>query len=159
MEIVYLETTISSYLVARPSRDLVLAAHQELTREWWETERGRYHCIVSAEVLREASMGDAEMSRQRLTMMTGMPVVAITPQIERMAVQFLETGALPAEMRSDALHLAAASLAGADYLLTWNCRHLANAQILRRLEGEAKRLGWELPKVCTPLELVGGSPP
>lgn len=104
-------------------------------------------------------MGDTEMSRQRLAVMAGMPVVAISSQIESMAAQLLESRALPAEMRSDALHLAAASLAGADYLLTWNCRHLANAQILRRLEREAKRVGWELPKVCTPLELVGGSTP
>jgi len=109
MEIVYLETTISSYLVAHPSRDLILAAHQELTREWWEAERGRYPCFVSAEVLHEASMGDAEMSRQRLAVMAGLPVVAITSQIESMAAQFLESVALPAEMRSDALHLAAAS--------------------------------------------------
>lgn len=76
--------------------------------------------------------------------------------VEEMAAAFMATGALPATMRPDALHLAAATISGSDYLLTWNCRHLANAHVLRRVQREAQRQGWHLPGVCTPLELLGG---
>lgn len=154
-EIVYVETTIVSYLVARPSRDLILSAHQQLTREWWENERGKYRCIASEEVVREAMQGDQEMARARIKALEDILVVGITGEVEAMAATFMATGALPPTMRPDATHLAAATLSGADYLLTWNCRHLANAHVLRRLQREAERRGWMLPGVCTPLELMG----
>jgi hypothetical protein len=159
MEVVYIETTIVSYLVARSSRDLVLAAHQQVTRDWWDTERMNYQCVISTEVLREAAAGDVEMSRLRLAALDEMEVIRATPEIDDLASAFLNTGALPASMRSDAVHLAAATLAGADYLLTWNCRHLANAHVLKRLHREAGRQGWTLPDVCTPLELMKDSDP
>jgi hypothetical protein len=159
METVYIETTIVSYLVARPSRDLVLAAHQQLTRDWWQNERLNYQCVTSEEVIREAAQGEAVMSRARLEAMDGIPVIPITAEVETRASTFLNTGAVPATMRPDATHLAAAVQAGADYLLTWNCRHLANAHVLRRLRKEAERRGWSLPEVCTPLELMGDSAP
>jgi predicted nucleic acid-binding protein len=154
METVYIETTIVSYLVARPSRDLVLSAHQQTTREWWESERQRYRCVTSEEVLREASRGEAEMVLARLNKLAGMALIPMDDAIERLATSFLATKALPASMRSDAVHLATATHGRTDYLLTWNCTHLANAAILRHLESEARRQGWDLPKVCTPLELI-----
>ena len=157
METVYIETTIVSYLVARPSRDLVLAAHQQLTRDWWQNERVNYQCMISTEVLREAEQGEAEMSRLRLEALEGVEIIRATPEIDALAAAFLNTGALPQAMRSDAVHLAAATLSGADYLLTWNCRHLANAHVVKRLHKEAERRGWELPTVCTPLEMMGNS--
>jgi hypothetical protein len=157
VEAVYIETTIFSYLVAKPSRDLLLAAHQQVTREWWATKRAQYQCLSSEEVLREAGQGDAEMSKSRLEAMKDMPLITISREVEALASLFLSTGALPSGMRPDAVHLAAATVSGADYLLTWNCRHLANAQILRRLRKEADRRGWSLPDVCTPLELMGNS--
>src|SRR5947209_14249145 len=118
METVYIETTIVSYLVARPSRDLVLAAHQELTREWWESERQKYRCVTSDEVLREASRGEAEMVLARLHKLDRMPLIPMDDAIERLATSFLATKALPASMRSDAVHLAMATLSRTDYLLT-----------------------------------------
>ena len=99
------------------------------------------------------------MSRLRLAALDEMEVIRTTPEIDELASAFLNTGALPASMRSDAVHLAAATLAGADYLLTWNCRHLANAHVLKRLHREAGRQGWTLPDVCTPLELMKDSDP
>jgi hypothetical protein len=152
-EIVYIETTIVSYLVARPSRDLVLAAHQQVTRDWWQEERPMYECVTSEETVREAAQGDAAMVQSRLQALEGMFVIGISSEIESLAATFLSTGALPATMRPDATHLAAATLARADYLLTWNCKHLANAHVLRRLRKEAEKRGWKLPEVCTPLEL------
>jgi len=158
-EIAYIETTIVSYLVARPSRDLVLSAHQQVTREWWENERVNYHCIASEEVVREAMLGDTGMAQARIKLLDEVQIVGITAEVEAMAATFMATGALPPTMRPDATHLAAATLSGADYLLTWNCRHLANAHVLRRLQKEAERRGWQLPGVCTPLELMGECEP
>lgn len=158
-EIAYIETTIVSYLVARPSRDLVLSAHQQVTREWWENERVNYHCIASEEVAREAMLGDTGMAQARIKVLEEVQIVGITAEVEAMAATFMATGALPPTMRPDATHLAAATLSGADYLLTWNCRHLANAHVLRRLQKEAERRGWPLPGVCTPLELMGDCEP
>jgi len=158
-EIAYIETTIVSYLVARPSRDLVLSAHQQVTREWWENERVNYHCIASEEVAREAMLGDTGMAQARIKVLEEVQIVGITAEVEAMAATFMATGALPLTMRPDATHLAAATLSGADYLLTWNCRHLANAHVLRRLQKEAERRGWPLPGVCTPLELMGDCEP
>jgi len=156
-EIVYIETTIVSYLVSRPSRDLVLSAQQQLTRDWWDEERRKYACITSEAVLREAMQGDREMALARLKALEGIQVIRVTEEVEAMASRIMATGALPQTMRPDATHLAAATLSGADYLLTWNCRHLANAHVLRRLHREAGRQNWRLPGVCTPLELMGDS--
>jgi hypothetical protein len=154
-EIVYIETTIVSYLVARSSRDLVLSAHQQVTREWWEFERAKYRCIASEEVVREAVQGEREMAQARIKALEEVEIIRITAEVEAMAATYMATGALPPTMRPDATHLAAATLSGADYLLTWNCRHLANAHVLRRLQKEAERRGWQLPGVCTPMELMG----
>ena len=158
MEIVYIETTIVSHLVANPSRDLVTAGQQQATRDWWRLRRPLFQCVTSDETLAESARGDARQARLRLDALAEMPALPISMEAEKLAVEFLRTGALPAAARSDAVHLAVASIARTDYLLTWNCRHLANAQILRRLEREAATAGWELPRVCTPLELMGDSP-
>jgi hypothetical protein len=155
MDTVYIETTIVSYLVAEPSRDLLVAAHQQANREWWQDRRQEFVCLCSPEVIREASLGDAEQVARRLAVLATLPQVLLTEQGESMARVFLATGALPPVAQSDALHLAIATTAEADFLMTWNFRHLANAPILRRLEQEAVRRGWRLPTVCTPLELMG----
>jgi len=157
MEIVYLETSFISLLMGNPSRDLVTAANQQITRDWWRLRRQQFFCVASSEVVREASQGDPEEVRKRLEVLRELTVLRLTPEAESLARALLATGALPARAQADAAHLAIAAAAKTDYLLTWNCRHLANAQILRRLEAEASRLGWRLPKVCTPLELMGDS--
>lgn len=155
METVYIETTVVSLLVANPSRDLIIAANQQATRDWWRLRRGDFLCIASPEVLREAGRGDPEQARRRLEVLRKLSAVAVTPEAEGLAEAFVATGALPPLAQSDAAHLAIATVAHADYLLTWNCRHLANGQILRRLSAEAARRGWPLPTVCTPPELMG----
>ena len=157
MEIIYLETSFISLLVANPSRDLVTAANQQSTRDWWRLRRGEFLCVVSSEVVREASQGDPQEARKRLEAMSELSVLQLTAEAERLTRALLATGTLPPRAQTDAAHLAIAAAGKADYLLTWNCRHLANAQMLRRLEAEAKRAGWKLPKVCTPPELMGDS--
>ncbi len=158
METVYIETSVVSLLVANPSRDAIIAGQQQATRDWWQLRRDGFACITSDETRVEVARGDAEQARRRLATLAGLPSVPITPEVENLAAEFLRTGALPAAARSDAIHLAVATLVHADYLLPWNCRHLANAQILRRLEREATRFGWDLPTVCTPLALMGDLP-
>ena len=134
METVYIETTIVSYLAANPSREAILAAHQQLTRQWWQDQRPAYHCLVSGETLTEAARGDVEQARLRLEALQGLPVLPITAEVETLADAVLQSGSLPAAARSDAIHVAAATLAGVDFLLTWNCRHLANPHLQKQLQ-------------------------
>jgi len=154
METVYIETTVVSYLVANRSAEPEVAARQELTRKWWEHRRPWFACYISEEVVEEASLGDAEQVRRRLAALQGLERLAITPDVADLAAAFLETGAMPRKAAQDAVHLAVASCARMDFLLTWNFRHLANAQILRRLHREAERKAWKLPEVCTPTQLM-----
>jgi hypothetical protein len=154
METIYIETTIVSYLVANPSRDSILAAHQKLTRQWWQEGRLRYKCVTSEEVLREASLGDAEMSRRRAGALAGMTVFLVEDQARVLARGLLAEKLLPPAAASDALHAAVASLNQVNILLTWNCRHLANPHLLGRLRELMARRGLTLPEICTPIELA-----
>ena len=155
METVYIETTIVSFLVANPSRDAILAAHQQLTRQWWQNQRPAYQCLVSDETLTEAARGDAEQARLRLAALQSLPTLPITPEVEHLADAILQSGSLPATARSDAIHVAAATLAGVDFLLTWNCRHLANPHLQKQLRALMTAHGLTLPEICTPIELGG----
>ncbi len=156
METVYLETTIVSYLVARPSRDLIVAGHQQLTREWWDHRRSNFDSFISQLVLDEAAAGEGEQAALRLRALHGLPLLTISPEVERLAGEFVQR-VLPPSAARDAVHLAAAVANKLDYLLTWNCAHLANAQILKRLDPVAEAAGFKLPRVCTPEELMGMS--
>jgi predicted nucleic acid-binding protein len=155
METVYLETTIFSYLVARPSRDVVVAGHQQTTADWWAKRRHEFICVVSDFLVTEISRGDAAPSGARLRLAAGLPRLQTTPEVLRLAGQFVAAGALPHNAQADALHLALAVAGGVNYLLTWNCAHLANAQLVGRMQEVASRAGWRLPAICTPDELMG----
>jgi hypothetical protein len=156
METVYIETTVVSYLVSRPGQDVIVAAHQQLTREWWQRRRRLFGCFISDAVLDEVGEGDPEQAALRLQALDGIPKLTATAEAERLAAAFL-AGALPAKAAGDAAHLAIATVGKVKYVLTWNCTHLANAQLLDRLEPIAARAGFKLPRVCTPEELMGVS--
>ena len=151
---VYLETTIPSYLAARPSRDLVTAAHQQLTLEWWQSRRSSFQLYASELVLQEVTSGDAELARRRLEYLAGIPSLAITPPAQSLASALLVAGLLPAKAAADALHIGIAAVHGIDYILTWNIRHLANATMRRRIEEAGRAAGWAVPVLCTPEELM-----
>jgi len=157
MEVVYLETSFISLLVGNPSRDLITAANQQTTRDWWRLRRDQFVCGASSEVVREAGDGDPQEALKRQGILAQFTILPFSSEADRIMKALLATRALPPKAQADAAHLAIAAAATVDYLLTWNCRHLANAQILTRLEQEARRLGWRLPKVCTPAELMGDS--
>ncbi len=155
MESVYLETTFISYLAARPSRDLLVAAHQQATQDWWTDRHSEFECFVSQVVLDEASVGDAIEVEKRLAVLGDLPVLEITQEVESLSQAILSSGVIPPRAVRDAAHIAVATVNEIDYLLTWNCKHLANAQIARRISLVGERVGRRMPIICTPEELMG----
>src|SRR6267142_1229215 len=138
---VYIETTIPSYLVARPSRDLVIAAHQQLTRDWWESRGPAFDLYVSEPVLEEAAAGDMFMAKKRLDLLADIRVLALTTGILKLAESLVAEGPIPPKAAGDALHIAIATAYDCQYLLTWNCRHIANAEIQRAARLVVRRHG------------------
>jgi len=155
METVYLETSFISYLVARPSGDLVVAAHQKTSQDWWSGRRQQFSCYVSQVVIDEASAGDPVEAQRRLAVITSLAALTITPGGEALTQAILSSGVLPPFAARDAAHVAVAAFHGVDYLLTWNCKHLANAQIMRKIESVCRASGYRMPIICTPDELMG----
>jgi len=154
-ETVYIETSILGYLTARPSRDLVVAANIEITREWWDTRRNDFQLYSSQAVVKETSQGDAAISSQRLEIIRNLALLDLNQSVLALGEQCLGRSSLPAKADVDAIHIAAATVYGMDYLLTWNCKHIANAQIQRKLAEISLDFGYELPILCTPYELLG----
>jgi len=155
-ETVYIETSILGYLTARPSRDIVVAANIEITREWWDTRRSDFQLYSSQVVVKETSQGDAAIASQRLEILRSFSLLDLSQSVLDLAEQFLGRSNLPSKADVDAVHIAAATVHGMDYLLTWNCKHIANAQIQRKLAEISLDFGYELPILCTPYELLGG---
>lgn len=154
---VYIETSVVSYRVSRPSRDLLASAHQQVTREWWDEQLSGYEAFISDIVIQEIQLGDSAAAGERLELVSRFPVLALTTEAERLAGLYLREMPLPAKAIRDALHMAIASLNGMDYLVTWNCRHIAHGRIKRRLLDLNMREGIESPVICTPEELGGES--
>ena len=150
---VYVETTIVSYLVARRTRDVIVGAHQELTRRWWR-QRRRFEMFASPLVIEEASRGDAVARRKRLRLLRDLALLEVNDDSRVVGRQLLVKGPLPAQAAVDALHIALAAMHGMEYLVTWNCRHIANAWMRSRIEQVIRDLGYEPPILCTPEELL-----
>lgn len=153
---VYLETTIASYLTAWPSRDLVTAAHQQITREWWQKRRSDFDLFISQIVLREAGAGDPDAAAQRLQSLQDIPVLEERDEAVELAATLVGAIPLPKKAELDALHIALAVVHGMDYLLTWNCTHIANAALRHQIEAICHTRGYETPVICTPEELLEG---
>jgi len=152
---VYVETTVISYLCARRSRDLVHAAHQEVTWEWWETRRQDFALFVSPVVLREISAGDPIAAARRLEFIEGIDVLNVTDEAIELADALVAEGALPPNAADDAFHIALAAVHGMDYLITWNCKHLANMEIADAVGRVIEDRGFDPPRICVPEELMG----
>jgi predicted nucleic acid-binding protein len=152
---VYLETTIPSYLTSRPSRDLIIAGHQQVTREWWEKRRGAFRLYISQLVVDEATAGDLGAARERLKALQDLPLLDITPEVTELAIGILASGKIPRKAATDAAHIAVAAVHGMDFLVTWNCVHIANAAIAKALASICRDHACECPVICTPEELMG----
>jgi predicted nucleic acid-binding protein len=155
-ERVYIETSVVSYLTSRMSRDLVMAARQELTRQWWAERACSFDLFVSELVLSEARLGDSVAAQARLEALVAFPVLSTSAEAVILAEAILSDGAFPKEAGADALHIAIAAANGVDYLLTWNCKHLANASHRYRVERVVEAAGFVCPVICTPDELMEG---
>jgi predicted nucleic acid-binding protein len=152
---VYIETTIVSYLTARPARTIVAAARQQITTDWWEQRRHIFDLFSSEVVVREASRGDTEAARRRLNVLRILPLLAVDQRVTEIAAILVEHGLIPAVAADDALHIVLCVVHGMDYLLTWNCAHIANAQIQAPMAKVVAQVGYVLPTICTPDELFG----
>jgi hypothetical protein len=150
---VYLETSVVSYLVARRSRDLIVAGRQQITIDWWEQEREKFELYVSEAVVEEAQAGDPTEIIKRSSIISGLPNLKITLEAERLSKLLLKTGTLPAKAAIDTLHIATATVHEMDYLLTWNLKHIANAQVRKMVARIFQAEGYESPEICTPEEL------
>jgi predicted nucleic acid-binding protein len=133
---------------------VVAAARQLLTRKWWETERPNYELVTSQYVLDEAADGDAEVASVRLAALAGVPLLPVENSILSIADEILRKAILPRSASVDALHIAMVAHHQVDYLLTWNCSHIANAKILPMVFDVLDGRGLPRPIICTPEELL-----
>ncbi|NIR52465.1 type II toxin-antitoxin system VapC family toxin [candidate division KSB1 bacterium] len=154
-ETVYIETSVVSYYTSNPSRDLVIAARQEITRQKWPEILKSFELHISALVIQEAEQGDAEASEKRLAAISKMPVLPISDEAESLASLLIGNGPIPEQYPEDALHIAVATINGMDYLLTWNFTHINNAQMKAKIISVVEAEGYQCPTICSPEELLG----
>ncbi len=150
----YLDTSVISYVTNRLSRDIVTLAHQQLTRDWWERRRQNFELHVSELVVFEAGRGDADAAGARLDLIRGLPVLRVNDTARSLAESIFRATALPDKAAADALHIALSAVNGMDFLLTWNCTHIANGVVLKVVNAVCRDSGYEPPTVCTPEELM-----
>ncbi len=153
-ESIYVETSIFGYLTARSTTNLILAANMKVTQDWWENNSHYFDIYASDLVEDEAAKGDKEIANLRLNFLKPLTYLNITEEAVELANEFLLQSNLPPKANNDALHIALATVYGLDYLLTWNCKHMANAQIQKKLSQISQGLGYDLPVICTPYELM-----
>jgi hypothetical protein len=151
---VYIETSIISYLTARPSPSLFTAGCQQITRDWWDDRRDRFDLFTSEIVLLEARSGDSDAVARRLEVLQGIAELVLTDRAEELARALVAQKAIPAKAQADALHVAVAAVHRMDYLLTWNCRHINNPEIKPAVRRVCESVGIACPEICTPLEIV-----
>lgn len=154
MPTVYLETTIPSYLAAYPSRDLVIAGHQQITHEWWRTARDRFDLYVSEAVLHEIRAGDSDAAARRQTFVEGLPILAMNEDVRALVRAYAARLGLVGRGRADLPHFAFAVAYEVDYLVTWNCTHIANGEMMRRLLTANEELNRYTPLIVTPEEIL-----
>jgi hypothetical protein len=152
---VYIETTIVSYLTSWPSRHIVRMSHELLTREWWNTAPDRFELCSSELVHQEAARGDPSAASERLKALIGIELLSINPEVYDLARHLATVLALPRRAEADAVHLAVTAVHGVSFLLTWNCRHLANATMADRIEETCEKHGYKSPRIVTPEQLMG----
>jgi len=153
MASVYLETTIPSYLTAWRSPELVMAARQQLTREWWDTRRQDFQLVISQLVIDEARAGDATAAARRLEVLEGITLLEFGDDANTLSKLLIRELSLPARAESDAVQIALAVVNGIDYLLTWNCTHIANAALRPKIEVACRAMSYRMPVICTPEQL------
>jgi predicted nucleic acid-binding protein len=151
---VYVETSVISYLAARPNRDLIIAANQQVTQEWWREKRPAFDLFVSQLVLQEVGIGDPDAIERRRNALKEVQILALNEDAISLARQLVARGAIPPQAIEDALHVAIAAVNGMNYLVTWNYKHIANAAMRAGIEMVCREAGFEPPVICSLLELM-----
>ncbi len=157
MQSVYIETSVISYLANRPSHDLLTAACQQATQDWWEEHRARYELFTSQLVVAEARAGNPEAAKKRLGYLQGIPELQITGEVRDLAKILVQQEALPSRAEADALHIAVAAVHCIDLLMTWNCRHINNPVMKPVVRSVCAAAGYSCPEICTPIEILEAS--
>jgi predicted nucleic acid-binding protein len=151
---VYIETSVVSYLTARPSRDLIVAGHQQVTADWWAEVLPSVAAFVSELVLEEAAKGDENAAAQRLARIEVFPVLEAVGEVDGLAREYASALQLPDKALADAYHMALATWHGMDYVVSWNCTHIASGRVQKVLLGVNNGMGFQTPILCTPEELM-----
>ena len=151
---VYIESSIISYVTAKTSKDKIVAEHQQLTKEWWNNSRNSFDCYISQFVIDEIRKGDIEASSKRLALIDNIPLLDYVEEIDELALKYVELLNIPERSRTDAFHLATTVWFEIEYLLSWNCKHIANAVVSYKLREYNKTNSLYVPILCTPFELL-----
>jgi predicted nucleic acid-binding protein len=151
---VYVETTVISYLTARPSRDLIIAAHQQITHEWWEMALPHFEVFVSPIVLDEISRGDEQAAKLRLEKVSSFPLLEVLPEVRNLAESYFSAIEIPEKARADSYHLALTTWHGMDFMISWNCTHIVSGRVKKIIEEINSVYGIRTPLICTPEELM-----
>lgn len=151
---VYLETTIPSLLTARPSKDVRIAGMQASTHQWWSKQRRHFELYCSPIVIVEARLGDEEMAAARMKVLSEVMTLEVTDDALDLAEKLVRKMSLPTQKRNDAVHIAVAATANIAYLLTWNCKHIANVDMITKVESLCEQAGYRCPTICTTEELL-----
>ena len=153
---VYIETSIPSYLTARSSNDIRAMANQNTTIEWWENRRSEFEVFISEFVIAESAQGNPEASTRRIESIRDIPELEVSEDVKILAKALIVEGPIPEKSEIGAYHIAVATVNGMDYLLTWNCTHIANAVMRPKVESVCRSHGYEPPIICTPKRTDGG---
>jgi predicted nucleic acid-binding protein len=151
---VYIESTVISYYTARRSRDIIVAAHQEITLVWWENVLPQLHPFISQIVFDEIERGDKSAADRRLKKVKDFDILEVKQEIVILADEYYKVLDIPQKARNDSFHLAIAVYHGLDYLVTWNCTHIAAGRVRSIIESLNHEKGYMTPVICTPEELM-----
>jgi hypothetical protein len=150
---VYVETSVIGYLTSWPSGDLIVAARQKITRDWWRDAPGRFELVVSEAVVREANVGDAKAIEDRMSAIRGLAILPPSQETKELVDVLLAQGAVPISEPEDAAHIAFAAVNGIEYLVSWNLKHIVNAAMRKKINSVCEAAGYVPPLICTPEEL------
>ena len=151
---VYVETTVVSYLVARPSHDTTLASRQQATRQLWEEHFDNFDFIISNVVVSEVREGDPIAAQRRLEVLANLTVLDMSPEANTLAQNLMDAGAVPENLRPDAQHIAIATVNNIEYLISWNYKHIVNEMKRQLINQVCRASGFQPPLLCTPAELI-----
>ena len=150
---IYIETSVISFLTARPSKDVVLAGHQESTHIFWKS-KDAYELFISDMVIQECEKGDSDCAQSRIQAIEGLPVLNVDKQVERLASALIRKNAIPINSLEDAVHIAVASVSAIDFIVTWNFKHINNPFMKQKIRTVINDQGYTMPEICSPEELL-----